>query len=96
MGRWYDKYDNLKFHLDSFKEMDLELRDKLIKGVIGIIHKECPALLASENAFNFPLDLKRRRWYDKDPYLWLLFNTLKNADEKLLEIVTAYLKEEVK
>jgi hypothetical protein len=40
---------------------------------------------------DFPLDINRRRWYDKDPYLWLIMNGLKYASDELLASVTKYL-----
>lgn len=33
----------------------------------------------------FPLEILRRRWYDKDPYVWLLFNGLRYAEIRVLE-----------
>ena len=93
MKRWYDNYEELGKYLDSFKEMETENLDPLIKGIMAIIQEQNPELLAYEKAFQFPLELKRRRWYDNDPYLWLLFNTLKNAEKKVLRLVTAFLKD---
>jgi len=91
MERWYDKYEELGKHLDSFKNMKEENRDPLIKGIMSIVQQQSPELLACEKAFEFPLELHRRRWYDNDPYLWLLFNTLKSANKKVLILVVDYL-----
>src|SRR5512140_2239753 len=91
--RWYDQYETLGRHIDSFKEMNASHRDHLVRGIQGIIQKHSPKLL-DESVLDFPLDLARQRWYDKDPYLWLTINGLQQAGPDLLETVTLYLEEE--
>ncbi|MFC1586519.1 hypothetical protein ACFL5V_13310 [Fibrobacterota bacterium] len=91
MKRWYDKYGELAKNLDSFKEMEPKQKDPLIKGIMELIKEHQPELLAAEKAFEFPLEIKRRRWYDKDPYLWLMINTLQGASRELLKLVSDYL-----
>ena len=93
MDRWYDKYRELGGKLDSISGMDPGLRDPLVKGIIDLIQEHSPDLLSSEKAFKFPLETNRRRWYDSDPYLWLLFNTLKSANIDLLQLITDYMEE---
>jgi hypothetical protein len=74
--------------------LELKQRDAVISGVMEIIKRISPHLL-ERYVLDFPLDIKRRRWYDRDPYLWLLFNGLKYADKQLLTKVTSFLKKNV-
>ena len=96
MNRWYNKRAKLRERLDAFKEMDQKSRDPLLKGIMDLVKKYDPNLLCYEKAFDFPLTLNRRRWYDKDPYLWMMFNTLEAADDTLLQSVEDYLEKEMK
>lgn len=91
MKRWYDKDKKLAQLLESFKTMKKKIRDELCTGIIDLI-KEHKGSLIDDFAMEFPLELYQRRWYDKDPYLWLVFNGLSQADNELLKKVTAYLE----
>ncbi|MFQ6023280.1 MAG: hypothetical protein ACE5NW_11210 [Acidiferrobacterales bacterium] len=91
MARWYDKHCELGMYLDLMPAMSPAQRDELVKGVLAIIKENKPDLL-THFVLEFPLDLLRRRWYDKDPYLWLLLNGLQYADSSLIAEVIAYFK----
>ena len=90
--RWYDKNVKLAKYLDSLKEMPGAKRDKIIIEIMVLIKENNPTLL-DDFVSEFPLSLNRRRWYDKDPYLWLLFNGLKYANEDLLQTVISFFNE---
>ena len=92
MARWYDRYNELGEYLDLMAELGPETRDELVKGIMVIIKKENPDFL-TDLVLQFPLDLFRRRWYDKDPYLWLVFNGLEYADDTVVEKVINYFEE---
>jgi hypothetical protein len=92
MKRWYDKHPRLAKHIESFKVMPPHQRDKLISAVMSLIKNDNPGLF-EEFVMDFPLDLFRRRWYDKDPYLWLLVNGLKHAGPDLIKKTIKYLNE---
>ena len=47
--------------------------------------------LIDRHVLKFPMTYKRR-WYDKDPYSWLIINALKYANEDLITDVILYLK----
>ena len=96
MSRWYDKRPNLGIRLDAFKEMDPTVSKPIIKGLLDLVEQYDPSLLSYEKAFDFPFDSSRRRWYDNDPYLWLMFNVLKIADDTLLQSAEDYLGREIK
>ena len=91
--RWYDQYETLGRHIDSLKDMSASRRDHLIRNIQAIMQRHSPNLL-DDSVLDFPLDLARLRWYDKDPYLWLTINGLQQADPDLLETVALYLEEE--
>jgi hypothetical protein len=92
MARWYDRYSKLGEYLDLMTELSPEKRDELVKGIMVIIKRENPDFL-TDLVLQFPLDLFRRRWYDKDPYLWLVFNGLEYADDAMVGKVIDYFEE---
>jgi hypothetical protein len=92
MERWYDKHKNLRKYLESLREINQEEKDSLLRDLLNIIKKHNPELFSPEKSLEFPLELHRRRWYDRDPNLWLLMNTLQIADKRLLKKVTDYLQ----
>lgn len=95
MNRWYDKRPNLGKRLDAFKVMEPQKYTPIITDIIELIEQYDPSLLSFEKALDFRFDSNRRRWYDNDPYLWLIFNTLETADETLLQIVEDHLGQEI-
>ena len=92
--RWYDKDKRLSELLDMFKTMSKKKRDNLVNGLMDII-RENQISLIEDHVMEFPLNIFQRRWYDKDPYLWLIFNGLSKADDELLEKVKIYLEQSV-
>ena len=88
MSRWYDKRPILGKRLEAFKEMNPQLRESIIEEVMYLIEQYDADLISDKQAFTF--DCNQQRWYDNDPFLWLMFNTLKLADDTLLQIVEVY------
>jgi hypothetical protein len=88
--RWYDKYPKLAKLLEGLKDIRGDRRDEIISGVMLLIKQNAPNLL-ERYVLDFPLDIKRRRWYDCDPYLWLIFNGLQYASKPLIEKATKFL-----
>ncbi|HUT65089.1 MAG TPA: hypothetical protein VMZ05_02960 [Spirochaetota bacterium] len=93
-GRWYDKHPELKQLLDVLKVSQISELEKVIGGMKELIMEHDPELM-DRWVLEFPLTTKRR-WYDKDPYSWLVINSLKYADRGLLRGVILYLKGELK
>ncbi|WP_354625610.1 hypothetical protein [Psychromonas sp. MME2] len=91
MNRWDDQHLTLSQKLNTLKDLTEIERGPIIKEVMALLAKYQPNLLDTENAFDFPLNLKRRRWYDDDPYLWAMFNTLKCANKNSLTKVELFL-----
>ncbi|MBU0485536.1 MAG: hypothetical protein KKB30_13605 [Proteobacteria bacterium] len=93
MARWYDKHEKLRKNIDKLKFSEKNFRDYLLSGVMVLIKKHRPRLL-EDFVQDFPLEIHRRRWYDKDPYLWLIINGLRHADQELLDEVASYMEAE--
>ena len=47
--------------------------------------------LIDRHVLKFPMTYKRR-WYDKNPYSWVIINALKYANKDLITDVILYLK----
>jgi hypothetical protein len=92
--RWYDKEKDLALVLDKFMKVHPRHSVDIIKALLDIIKETSPDILSR---FTIPTDVEKwhRRWYDKDPAFWLVFNGLKFAKKKLLTDVVTYLKKEL-
>lgn len=94
--RWYNKYITLSNRLTDFRDIETHQQDILVKGVMSLVTDYDPNLLTCDKACEFPLSIDRKRWYDQDPYIWLMFNTLQMADTVLINSVTSYLDTEMR
>ena len=92
MTRWYDKYEELRRGLEVLKSMDRKERVPIVKDVLSMI-KENDQGIIEATVMDYPLDSHRRRWYDRDPYLWLMVNSLKCSDPDLVKKVGMCLEE---
>ncbi len=90
--RWYDKYPELATYLESFNGGAQDKGDKVLKGIIRLISEDKPNML-TDYVSDFPWQDRRRRLYDRNPSLWLVFSGLEYADENLIIKVNEYLKE---
>ena len=82
--RWYDRHEKLAKYLDGLKDMDPDIRTHVVRRLLSALRAEHPQLVSADSVLEFPLDFRRRRWYDKDPYLWLVMNGLSNAPHDFL------------
>ena len=87
--RWYDKNPELSGYIDYLRDVEPDRRDKIIGDLKDLISDG----LIDDNVLEFPLTTKRR-WYDSDPYAWLVINALKYADDELIDRVIGYFREE--
>lgn len=87
--RWYDNYPELKASIEKLKDMPPVKRQNLMTNIMKVINESEYAQIIDEHAISFPLSLSGRRWYDKDPYLWLIINGLKFTDEGFLKKVSS-------
>ncbi len=87
--RWYDDNPRLALLLNLLKNQDKKLRDEIINELKEIINSYDDTLI-DRHVSEFPM-LEKRRWYDKDPYSWLVINSIKYADKYLLEDILNHL-----
>jgi len=92
-NRWYDKYPDLRKYVDILKSLNNQDRDEIIQSMKEIILNHDEELI-DKNAMEFPI-ICRRRWYDKDPYAWLVVNSLKYAEEDLITDIIIFLHEKL-
>ncbi len=93
-GRSYDIYPNLSELIEKLKNSERRDQDKIISGIKDLI-MDFDSELIDRHVMEFPLTVKRR-WYDKDPYSWLVMNALKYGEEKLIKNVVNYLQKKLK
>jgi len=94
MKRWYDDHKVGK-HLDILKTMHKKDRDLIVNHVLELIKKNGHALI-DEKVMQFPLGEVRRRWYDRDPRLWMMFHGLELAEKELLNEIAECLEKELR
>jgi hypothetical protein len=88
-NRWYDKHEGLANHLEALKILPKRRLNELLKDLITFARLLHPTLF-EDHLLEYPLDLKRRRWYDDDPYLWLVVNGLRFTDDDVIGKVVAF------
>jgi hypothetical protein len=88
--RWYDSIPELGPLIERLRDLEKEMRDDIFDGIKSL-DSHFDSKLIDRHVMEFPLNLKRR-WYDQDPYSWLVINALKYADGPLLNRVIDYLK----
>lgn len=93
-NRWYDKHEGLANHLESLKYMPKRQYNEILKDLIALARLLHPNLF-EEHLMEYPLDLKKRRWYDDDPYLWLVINGLRFAEDEVIDKVVAFFDKQV-
>jgi hypothetical protein len=92
--RWFDKYPDLRKSIDKLEDLNKGVRDEVIRGIEELI------LSYDNQSFDryerkFPFE-SSNRWYDKDPYAWLVINSIIYLDEDLITDIILYLKEKLK
>ncbi|MBN1306391.1 MAG: hypothetical protein JXA18_00640 [Chitinispirillaceae bacterium] len=93
-NRWYDKHEGLANHLEALKILPKRQLNELLKDLIAFARLLHPTLF-EDHLFEYPLDLKRRRWYDDDPYLWLVVNGLRFTDDEIIRKVVAFFDKQI-
>jgi len=91
--RWYDENPELRKLLEKLKKLEKYERDVIFED-IKKLDDDFDSKLIDRHVMEFPMNL-RRRWYDRDPYSWLVINGLKYADDVLLAKVIVCLKEKL-
>jgi hypothetical protein len=93
--RWYDEYPGLKKHLEKIKHMDSHERKIVLQKIMSFINDSEYAHVINEKAMAFPLKPSVRRWYDRDPYLWLIVNGLKHTDKDFIDNIFNHLEQQL-
>ncbi len=89
MNRWYDANRKLRYYLESLQKVDRPLREKIVRDLMELV-KEYDGVLLDRFAEEYPLEMRKQRWYDQNPYLWILFNGLRYASDEVIELVIEY------
>ena len=89
MNRWYDRNRKLKYYLESLQRVERPLREKIVKEIMAVV-KEHDGALLDRFAEEYPLEIRKQRWYDQNPYLWILYNGLRYASDEVIECVIDY------
>ncbi len=92
--RWYEKHTILNRHIELMRDLDEERRDQILVGLMKLIKERSPTLL-DDFVDDFPMEIHRKRWYDQDPYLWLIINGLQYGSDELISEVESYLVAEI-
>ena len=92
-NRWYDKYPELQNILEKLKSLEKRERDRIMLYVKDLIIDHDKQLF-DKYVFELPVS-KRRRWYDKNHFSWLVVNSLKYAEEDLITDITLFLQEAI-
>ncbi|RPJ08849.1 MAG: hypothetical protein EHM28_03190 [Spirochaetaceae bacterium] len=90
--RWYDINSELAWFFEQIQGMQNQDRVSVVQGILTIINKANPALI-EDFISNYRMDLYHHRWYDSDPYLWLIYNGLSMGGKNLTTEVVQYLKQ---
>lgn len=87
--RWHDKDPVLRIALLRLAELPERQQEVLMMDLQRLIMKYDDGLI-ERNVSKFSI---RRRWYDKNPYTWLIINSLKYASAELREKVSEFFLE---
>ncbi|NOZ08745.1 MAG: hypothetical protein GXO91_07725 [FCB group bacterium] len=92
-NRWYDPPSKLGLHFEKMQFLREHERDAIIVGIKNIIMKHDPDLI-NRHILEFA-SFSRNRWYDADPYTWLIINSLKYAGNDIITEVIKYLEKKI-
>jgi len=91
--RWYDRIRYFSEIINDIERLSVEDRDQLLMEIQKLIASYDSDLVDRHvNQFSFN---ERRRWYDRDPYAWLILNSLKFADDVLLMRVAKFIHQQL-
>jgi len=93
MNRWYDKDKEFAESIHKLRDAQEPERDIWVKDIINIIQEHEPESFSVEKQLTFPIKLLRRRWYDSDPYLWLIMNSMEHLKQPTLLKIKLYLNQ---
>lgn len=74
------------------KGLDKGNSEEIFEEVREIIQNKEPGVI-DQHVDEFPLSADKRRWYDKEPYSWMIVNAMKFVRDDTLERVNRHLKD---
>lgn len=85
--RWFDSSEPLARSIGLLKHLHKRRRDRVFDDIRKVIEDWSPGIFDKEvSGLTF-----KRRWYDKDPYAWLVINVMEKVPEdlypKIIEII---------
>jgi len=90
--RWYDNDATLAASLDGLASAPPAHRQQAVQRALALL-ESLDAGVLERHIDHFPLSAQRRRWYDRDPETWLLFNGLRHTDRGCQHAVARILAE---
>lgn len=91
---WYTRNQLLRSNIDKLKNLPFYRKNRIVQGIMCLMKQHEPDLL-EKFVLDFPLEVNRPRWYDDDPYQWLIINGLRYGSKKLHRLVFYYLEREM-
>ena len=91
--RWYDENPELADHLDTLKEANNTERQSIFSGLRKLLETHAPDKV--EKAKENPVE-ESRRWYDKDPEMSIVINSMQMVDPGIMGMVVGRLAQHFK
>ena len=91
-NRWYDQYPELSLQFERLKELNPEDKSYIFDVLKKMLLEYNPRII-DDHIERFSMPIKKRRWYDKEPYSWIIVNALKYVDKAMIDKVVEYLEE---
>jgi hypothetical protein len=93
-ARLYDKFLDLSQYIEKLRKLKKHKREKILIDLKDLIISHDDTLF-DKHVQEFPITVKKR-WYDKDPFSWIVVNALKYADTDLLIKLFDYFEKSLK
>jgi hypothetical protein len=93
-ARLYDKFLDLSQYIEELRKLKKHKREKILINLKDLIISHDDTLF-DKHVQEFPITVKKR-WYDKDPFSWIVVNALKYADTDLLIKLFDYFEKSLK
>lgn len=94
MARWYDLYPGFAESLEALKNLESSKRERIAKRVLRIVYGKDRDVI-DDYVLSFSSSVGKKRWYDSNPFLWLIVNGLKGANPEVLSNTARLLKDKM-
>ena len=79
--RWHDRDPLMRLSMAELKIHPVEIQDKMMVEIKTILDRHDPMII-ERHVGRFTM---KRRWYDHNPFTWMVINSLKFAPRKVRE-----------